>query len=158
MDEYNPFMNYRFNVVFTHKASRKSYTVPGYFAADGKAGETSATSGNKWRVHFAPGKTGKDLRGKGRLQYNGTRYLNFAETGKQFLKVGPDAPENFLAFEDFDGIFHNDEHKNDLVKTWDAHLKHWNKGDTSWQNSKGKAIIGAINYLSSAEYFNNHDP
>ena len=53
-EEFNPFMNYRFNVEFTHEASGKKFMVPGYFAADGDAGNSSATSGNKWRVHFAP--------------------------------------------------------------------------------------------------------
>jgi hypothetical protein len=32
--------------------------VPGYFAADGNAAETGATSGNRWRAHFVPDKTG----------------------------------------------------------------------------------------------------
>ncbi|MGB0717366.1 MAG: PKD domain-containing protein, partial [Phycisphaerae bacterium] len=48
----NPFADYRLNVTFTNGA--RSYTVPGYYAADGNAGETSADSGNKWRVHFLP--------------------------------------------------------------------------------------------------------
>lgn len=200
--EKNPFMDYRLNVVFTHNESGKSYKVPGYFAADGIAGETSATSGNKWRVHFAPSetgewhykvdfrttkwiavseqdanpwgdpkgdavegvdgiegtfqvaesdKTGRDNRAKGRLQYDGTRYLKWAETGEIFLKVGPDSPENFLAYEEFDGNFQTDGHKDDLVKTWEAHLKDWNEGDPVWKKGKGKAIIGAINYLASKE-------
>lgn len=51
-DTNNPFLNYRLNVVFSQ--GDKRYLVPGYFAADGKAGETSATAGRKWRVHFAP--------------------------------------------------------------------------------------------------------
>ena len=34
--------------------SGKKYKVPGYFAADGNAGNSSATSGNKWRCHFTP--------------------------------------------------------------------------------------------------------
>ncbi len=193
-DKLNPFMNYRFNVYFTHNESGKTLMVPGYFAADGHAGETSATSGNKWRVHFAPeetgtwsykvdfrtgnwqavserkdsgksagfmdeaegsfnveksDKTGRDNRAKGRLQYDGTRYLKYAETGKPMLKVGPDSPENFLAFADFDGTFHNDGHKDNLVKTWEAHLKDWKEGDPSWKNGKGKAVIGAVNYLAS---------
>jgi hypothetical protein len=33
--------------------------VPGYFAADGNAANSSATAGNKWRAHFAPDKTGR---------------------------------------------------------------------------------------------------
>jgi hypothetical protein len=70
-------------------------------------------------------KTGRDLRGKGLLKYVGERYLKFAETGEYFLKVGPDAPENFLAYADFDGTFQNDGRKDDLVKTWEPHLKNW---------------------------------
>jgi len=53
----NPYLNYRLNVEFT-KGSKK-YTVPGYFAADGNAAETSAAAGNKWRVHFVPDETGE---------------------------------------------------------------------------------------------------
>ncbi len=40
----NPFMNYRLNVTFTNGS--KSYTVPGYFAADGDAAITSASRGD----------------------------------------------------------------------------------------------------------------
>ncbi|HYP15608.1 MAG TPA: DUF5060 domain-containing protein, partial [Opitutus sp.] len=54
----NPFRDYRLNVTFKHAASGRSLIVPGYFAADGDAADTSATSGNKWRVHFAPDATG----------------------------------------------------------------------------------------------------
>src|SRR2546426_6457754 len=53
----NPFLNYRLNVTFT-KGS-KTIQIPGYFAADGNAAETSADSGNKWRVHFVPDETGE---------------------------------------------------------------------------------------------------
>ncbi len=57
----NPFLNYRLNVTFTNGgsgATRRSYSVPGYFAADGKAAESGATAGNVWRVHFAPDSIG----------------------------------------------------------------------------------------------------
>ncbi|WP_299664798.1 DUF5060 domain-containing protein [uncultured Polaribacter sp.] len=192
--EFNPFMNYRFRVVFSHTVSNKKLTVPGYFAADGDAGETSATAGNKWRVHFAPpetgiwefkadfrkgnwlavsdrpdagisaaymdgasgsfkisnsDKTGRDFRRKGLLEYDGTRYLKFAENKECFLKVGPDSPENFLAYKDFDGTFHTDGYKDNLVKDWAPHFRHWKKGDPTWQHGKGKGIIGAVNYLAS---------
>ncbi|RAJ90860.1 collagenase-like protein with putative collagen-binding domain [Larkinella arboricola] len=53
----NPFLNYRLNVTFAKGA--KKYVVPGYFAADGNAGQTSATSGNIWKVHFSPDETGE---------------------------------------------------------------------------------------------------
>jgi len=49
----NPFRDYRLDVTFTHSSGAK-VLVPGYFAADGNAGETGAVAGNKWRVHFAP--------------------------------------------------------------------------------------------------------
>lgn len=55
----NPFTDYRLNVTFTHPASNTTYVVPGYFAADGNAAETSATSGNKWRAIFSPDQTGQ---------------------------------------------------------------------------------------------------
>jgi hypothetical protein len=55
----NPFLNYRLNVTFSHAGSGKSYVVPGYYAADGNAAETSAGSGNKWAVHFAPDEVGE---------------------------------------------------------------------------------------------------
>jgi hypothetical protein len=54
--EPNPFLDYRLNVTFTK--GKKRYVVPGYYAADGDSAETSATSGNKWRVHFLPDEEG----------------------------------------------------------------------------------------------------
>jgi hypothetical protein len=188
----NPFTNYRLNVTFSHAASGKTYRVPGYYAADGNAANTSATSGNVWRVHFAPDetgtwtyttsfrsgtnvatdasatagtatsfdgdngsfniavtdKTGRDFRGKGRLQYVGKHHLRFAETGEYFMKAGVDAPENLLAYSDFDGEFKTDGRSDDLVRGYEPHVQDWNSGDPVWQGSKGKGLIGAVNYLA----------
>lgn len=55
----NPFMDYRMDVTFAHESGSPRYTVPGYFAADGNAANSSATSGNKWRAHLAPDKSGR---------------------------------------------------------------------------------------------------
>ncbi|MDX2246298.1 MAG: DUF5060 domain-containing protein [Bacteroidia bacterium] len=52
----NPFTDYRLNITFS--IGSRSYTVPGYFAADGNAAETGATAGDKWRVHFSPDSVG----------------------------------------------------------------------------------------------------
>ncbi|TWU28679.1 PKD domain-containing protein [Bythopirellula polymerisocia] len=186
----NPFTDYRLDVTFTHHESLKSYVVPGYYATDGNAANTSATAGNVWRVHFAPDeigawtysasfrtgsnvamstsanpgssagffdgasgafeiaatdKSGRDLRGKGRLDYVGERYLRFAGDGDYFLKQGPDAPENLLAYEDFDNTPDNGGRR----KSYSAHAGDWNPGDPSWQNGKGTELIGAVNYLAS---------
>jgi len=183
----NPFLDYKLDVLFTN--GQKEYLVPGYFAADGNAAETSASSGNKWFVHFSPDeigtwqyeiifkignniavstatdtnapvaevdgitgifeiaptdKTGKDHRAKGRLQYIGEHYLQYAETGEYFIKGGADSPENFLAYQDFDNTPNNSA----FLKSWSAHEKDWKPGDPVWQGGKGKGIIGALNYLS----------
>ncbi len=55
----NPFTGYRFDVTFTHESGAPSYRVPGYFAADGRAAETSATAGTVWRAHLSPDKPGR---------------------------------------------------------------------------------------------------
>jgi hypothetical protein len=188
----NPFLDFRLTVTFTN--GETSYIVPGYFAADGNAANTSADEGSVWRVHFCPDATGvwnysvsfrqgvdvavnddpqagmplppidgqsgtisiaetdkqgRDFRAKGRLQYVGEHYLRFAETGEYFVKQGADAPENFLAYDKFDGNFKSDGQKDQLIKSWSPHLIDWQQGDPTWGNGKGKEIIGAVNYLAS---------
>ncbi|WP_343911377.1 Ig-like domain-containing protein [Aquimarina litoralis] len=186
----NPFLNYRLNVTFTHQSGSPSYVVPGYYAADGNAAQTSANNGNKWRVHFAPDKTGqwnynvsfrkgnnvavndgatagtvagfmngktgsfsieasdktgRDFRGKGRLQYVGEHYLKFAETGEYMIKQGPDSPENLFAYDDFD----NTPNEGNRRKDYQPHINDWDNGDPTWKNGKGKGLIGAVNYIAS---------
>jgi Domain of unknown function (DUF5060) len=51
-------MDYRLDVTFTHAQTMKQYIVPGFFAADGDAAETSASSGDQWHCHFSPDNTG----------------------------------------------------------------------------------------------------
>ncbi|MCP3917966.1 MAG: DUF5060 domain-containing protein [bacterium] len=45
----NPFLDYRFNVLFTGPEGRRLF-VPGFFDADGRGGD----SGNTWKVRFTP--------------------------------------------------------------------------------------------------------
>jgi hypothetical protein len=185
----NPFTDYRMTVTFTHESGSPRYEVPGYFAADGDAANTSASSGNKWRVHLSPDKTGRwnwrasflsgpgvaitpgaagqavapvdgatgsfeitasnksapDFRAKGRLQYVGKHYLRFAGSGEYFLKAGPDSPETLLAYEDFD----NPRTLKTAIHAYAPHVQDWKTGDPTWAKTKGKALIGAINYLAS---------
>ncbi|MEZ4700758.1 MAG: DUF5060 domain-containing protein [Rhodothermales bacterium] len=185
----NPFLDYRFEVVFSQ--AELSVTVPGYFAADGNAAETGATGGNKWRAHFIPprtgtwtfrtsfrsgtdvaidtsptagtavaeyddifgsfsitetDKTGPDFRGKGKLRFVGQRYLQF-DNGDYYIKGGTDSPENFLAYEDFDGTYNNAG--TNFIKSYTDHVSDWTSGDPTWKGTKGKGIIGAVNYLGS---------
>ncbi len=187
----NPFLDYRLSVVFTHESGTPSYSVPGYFAGDGNAANSSATSGDKWRAHLAPDKTGRwnyriafvsgkgvalasgsagqavaplhgrtgaiqiavsdkrapDFRARGRLQYAGKHYLQFAGSGEYFLKLGTDSPETLLAYADFDGTVARKAQV--PLHTYAPHLEDWTAGDPTWKDTKGKALIGAINYLAS---------
>ena len=52
----NTFLDYRLKV--TISGPSRTITVPGYFAADGNASESSATSGSVWIAKFTPVETG----------------------------------------------------------------------------------------------------
>lgn len=53
----NPFLDYRLNVRFT-RPDGTQIVVPGFFAADGNAADTSAEGGNRWRVRLTPDRCG----------------------------------------------------------------------------------------------------
>jgi len=95
---------------------------------------------------------------KGRVEYVGERYLKFNENGGFFLKGGADSPENFLAYTGFDqtnrygskAIMREGEaNPKESCHNYQPHVKDWKEGDPTWQGTKGKGIIGAINYLAS---------
>jgi len=101
-------------------------------------------------------KSGRDFRARGRLDYVGGHYLRFAGTGEYFLKAGADAPETLLAYADFDGTEPGrprapragEAAPTPALKTWSPHVRDWNPGDPTWQDGKGKGLIGALNYLA----------
>ncbi len=196
----NPFLDYKLEATFTN--GTKSYTVPGFFAADGNSAETSADAGNIWKIHFRPDitgtwnykisfrkgkdivvkdgenmgdpvdgdgiegsfevaasdKTGDDFRAKGRIVNGGKGYFKFQDSDEIWIKNGADSPENFLAFADFDQTLRYSlktevregeaDPKKSLHK-YEPHFADWKQGDPTWQNGKGKTIIGALNYLQS---------
>lgn len=197
LDAANPFLNYRLQVQFTGP-SGQIYNIPGFYAADGDAANTSAESGNKWRVHFIPdqegqwnysasfrtgsnisisldpaagtsagffdgaagsftvlptNKTGNDYRAKGMCRYVGKHHLQFAGNGEYFLKGGADSPENFLGYYEFDQTFDGGGTSTpgliNGLHQYGPHAVHWQPGDPTWGNGKGKNIIGAVNYLGS---------
>jgi hypothetical protein len=105
----------------------------------------------------ASDKKGRDLRGKGRLQYVGERYLRFAQSGEYFLKAGADSPENLLAYADFDGTQVGGQGPRKPrageaapagLHRYKPHVRDWRNGDPTWQNGKGKGLVGAINHLA----------
>jgi hypothetical protein len=182
----NPFTDYRLDVTFRNAATGEALVVPGYFAADGDAGDSGATSGDVWRVHFAPpddgtwtweasfrtgrdvaastgagagasagffdgeagplsvlptDKSGPDFRGKGMLEYVGDNHYVFSGTGERFLKGGVGSPENFLAYDGFDGTVGS--------HAYGPHARDWRDGDPTWRGGDGKEIVGAVNYIAS---------
>lgn len=54
----NPFTDRRMDVTFTHAVSGTTYLVPGFFAADGDAANSSATAGDKWHCYLRPNHSG----------------------------------------------------------------------------------------------------
>ena len=55
----NPFLDYRLDVSFAHPASGTQHLVPGFYAADGDAADTSASGGHRWQCHFTPDRVGR---------------------------------------------------------------------------------------------------
>ncbi len=92
-------------------------------------------------------KTGRDLRAQGRLKYVGEHYLQFSQTGKYFIKMGADAPENLLAYYEIDAT----PNVGKRLKKWADHAQDYNADATPYlwgqEKQKGKNILGAINYL-----------
>jgi len=77
----------------------------------------------------------------GRLEYVGKHYLKFRD-GPYWIKGGTDSPEDFLAYHGF-------ENTPRATHRYNNHVNDWRSGDPDWGNGKGKAIIGALNYLAS---------
>ncbi len=196
----NPFLDYKLEATFTK--GNKVLTVPGYYAADGSAGESSAEEGNVWKVLFRPDevgtwsyqisfrkgkniavidgeelgeavdleeaegtieitasdKTGDDFRAKGRIVNGGKGYFKFQNSNELWIKNGTDSPENFLAYHEFDQtlrftlktkVSEGEADPKKGIHKYEPHIADWKAGNPTWQNGKGKGIIGAINYLHS---------
>lgn len=58
-----------------------------------------------------------------------------------FLKAGADSPENLLAYADFDQTTPTHHFK--------PHIRDWNREGPTWNDGRGKGIIGALNYLAA---------
>ncbi len=85
----NPFLDYKLAATFTK--GTKSYTVPGYFAADGQAGESSANEGSVWKVHFRPDEVGS------------WNYKVSFRTGKNIAVLDGDNLGNAVALDGMEG-------------------------------------------------------
>lgn len=162
----------------THASAGNKWRV--HFTADqpGKwsykarfiSGKRAALDGTNFVVYPLAGDSGsfvieptplseqdRDFRGQGRLQYVNGHYMQFAGSGRYFLKGGLGSPENLLAFNGFDGTWDAEKRPEfpslgaDQLHSFEPHRKHWKNADPFWINEKGqdsKGIIGLINYIS----------
>jgi hypothetical protein len=108
---------------------------------DPEAGKPAAFDGASGTVRIAP----RDPKAQGfarwgRLEYAGGHYLKFRDGG-YWIRGGTDSPENFLAYAGFNNT--PPSHR------FADHVADWRPGDPDWGGGKGKAIIGALNYLAA---------
>lgn len=102
-----------------------------------------------------------DFRSRGRLVAD-QGFFRFKDSGDHWLKGGANSPENFLAYNDFDGSYvaatsarDGEATRGDSMHGYAPHRRDWAAGDPTWGSGsestelRGKSIIGAINYLSS---------
>ncbi len=122
-----------------------------------KEGQSVSFDGEKGSFTVLPAdKNAPGYLSKGFLLDSGKGYLQFSGTKEFFLKGGADSPENLLAYADFDGTFdteglnrQGEAAGKEFIHRYQPHEKDWMPGDPTWKDGKGKALIGALNYLSS---------
>jgi hypothetical protein len=88
----------------------------------------------------------------GKLEYVGEHYLRTA-SDKPWIKSGTNSPENFLGYAGFDNTINQpggaeDGGLENGLHLFPSHEADWAEGDPDWHDGKGKAIIGAVNYLA----------
>ena len=100
--------------------------------------------------------TGRDFRARGRIIAD-RGFFRFRDTEDYFLKGGTNSPENLLAFADFDGTYrYNAEARSGEaapqteLHAYPTHVADWRPGDPTWQDGKGKGLIGGLNYLADS--------
>ncbi len=95
-----------------------------------------------FNIEELPSLSEKDFRAKGKLEYIEEHFLQFRESEEFFLKAGANSPEVFLEYQEFDNT--------PSSRTYPDHIQDYTEADSSftWQNGKGKGILGVVNYLS----------
>lgn len=105
--------------------------------------------GNGAKGNFTVGEAQNDpVRARGILRYTGDRYYRYSGDNSIFFKLGPDAPENLLAYDGFDAT----PNFKSLRKNWAPHLSDYNAKEAKsylWaKGKKGQAMLGMFRYVA----------
>ncbi|CAZ97142.1 Conserved hypothetical membrane protein [Zobellia galactanivorans] len=130
---------------------KDSIAIKGDISGAEKLSISNATGGFKV---IQSDKEGVDFRAHGRLVVS-KGYYKFRNSDRYWVKVGANSPENLLGYVDFDDTYRiassnkdGEASTTDKIHSYPTHLKDWKAGDPTWKDGKGKALVGAINYLA----------
>ncbi len=120
----NPFLDYRLEVTFS-KGTR-TIKVPGFFAADGNAAETSASSGNKWQVNFVPDEAGS---WKYSVSFRAGKDISISDEINEGKPISPDGISGTFQIAETDQQAKGFLSKGRVEYTGERYLKHREKGE-----------------------------
>ncbi|WP_317983500.1 DUF5060 domain-containing protein [Salinimonas profundi] len=122
---------------------------------DPSAGKTISLKNSSGRFEVKPGSNASSgFFALGQLYTQG-RYYKTAGNDSYWLKGGTNSPENLLGFKDFDQTYRitgqdrdGEAQSGTQIHHFSPHRQDWKPGDPTWQDGKGKNIIGMMNYLA----------
>jgi hypothetical protein len=88
------------------------------------------------------------IKARGIVHYTGERYYRYSGDNSIFFKFGPDAPENMLAFDDFDAT----TNYKSLRKSWQHHAEDFSPDAKPYlwaRGKKGKNLLGMMRYVAN---------
>ncbi len=125
----NPFLDYKLEVTFTNGS--KSYKVPGFFAADGNAAETSAISGNQWQVNFVPDEAGT---WNYRVSFRSGKNISISDEINDGKVLAPDGLAGSFQIAETDSAAPGFQSKGRIICTGDRYLRFSGTGEYFLKN------------------------
>lgn len=125
----NPFLDYRLEVTFTN--GLKTYKVPGFFAADGDAAETSAISGNQWQVNFVPDEVGT---WNYRVSFRSGKNISISDLSDEGKTLAPDGVSGSFEVAESDKDAPGFQAKGRIIYTGERYLKFSGSGEYFLKN------------------------
>ena len=139
----NPFLDYRLEVTFTKE--NKSYKVPGFFAADGNAAETSAISGNQWQANFVPDEAGT---WNYRVSFRSGKNISISDEANEGKALAPDGLAGSFQIAETDPVAPGFQSKGRIICTGDRYLRFSGTGEYFLKNGTDSPE----NFLAYADF------